>query len=90
MKSFFDNDPSEDFFHKDVLKDVQSTKFEMEGISLIKVVDNYTCDVVAKDTKGHRSYRVGLEKNPKFPHLYKIFDVKGQQIVSPYQWRENL
>ena len=90
MKEFFDNNPTENFFHKDVLKDVESKNFKMEGITLVKVVNSHTCDVIAKDSKGHRSYRVGLEKNPNFRHYYKIFDVKGQQIVSTYQWRENL
>lgn len=90
MKSLFDNYPTINFFNKSVLNDVKEVKFEVEKIGLIKMLGEYDCDVVVKDQKGHRSYRVKLEKNSKFPHLYQIVDVKGQKIVSPYQWRDDL
>lgn len=90
MKSLFENNPSEDLFQKKVIEDTKDHKFEIDGISLIKVIDNYTCDVVAKDANGFRSYRVGLEKNSRFIHFYRIHDVKGQKLVSTYQWRASL
>lgn len=87
MKSIFENNSNEELVGKKVLKDLKNKKFEIEGISLVKVKDGHHCDVVAKDSKGHRSYLVTLEKNSKFPHYYRIFDVRGQKIVSKYQWR---
>lgn len=90
MKSLFDNYPTNNFFNKSVLNDVKEVKFEVEKIGLIKMLGEYDCDVVVKDHLGHRSYRVKLEKNSKFPHLYQIVDVKGQKIVSSYQWRDEL
>ncbi len=90
MKSLFDNYPKKDFFNKSVLNDVKEVKFEVEKIGLIKMIGEYDCDVVVKDHKGHRSYRVKLEKNSSFPLHYKIVDVKGQKIVSSYQWRDEL
>ena len=75
---------------KTLLKDVEKLKFEIDKITLVKVRDNYHCDVVARDAKGHRSYKVKLEKNSKFPHFYKIFDIQGQKIISTYQWKGDL
>lgn len=90
MKGLFGNLPNHELFNKTVLKDVKDKTFEVESLSLIKMFGDYNCDVVAKDHKGHRSYRVRLEKNPKFTHLYRIIDVKGQRLASPYQWKEKL
>lgn len=90
MKGLFSNLPSDNLFNKVVLKDVEGKTFEVENLSLVKMLGDYHCDVVAKDHKGHRSYRVRLEKNPKFTHLYRIIDVKGQRLTSPYQWKEKL
>lgn len=90
MKSLFDNNPNKGLFHKNVLNDSKDLSFEIEAITLIKMVDGHNCDVIAKDAKGFRSYRVSLEKNANFPHYYRIDDVKGQKIVSDYQWRTNL
>ena len=88
MKSIFDNNPTDDLIDKSIIKDVKEMNFQMEDITLVKVIDHYSCDVVAKDSKGHRSYRVSLERNTGFRHLFKIKNVKGQKIVSKYQWRE--
>lgn len=73
MKSLFSNSPKESFFNKSVLNDVKEHTFEIENISLIKTLGDYHCDIVAVDHKGHRSYRVKLEKNSRFPHLYKNY-----------------
>ncbi len=88
MKAIFEHNPTLELHHKKVIKDLKGKNFQVDEISLIKVKDSHHCDVVAKDAKGYRSYAVTLEKNAKFPHLYKIFDVQGQKIVSKYQWRE--
>lgn len=86
MKSLFENNPNEALINGTVLKDVKGKKFEIEDISIVKVVDGNQCDVVAKDAKGFRSYLVVLEKNSSFPHFYKIADVKEQKLISSYQW----
>jgi hypothetical protein len=88
MESIFEHNPSADLHHKKVIKDLKDHHFKIDEISLVKVKDGLHCDVVAKDAKGFRSYAVTLEKNAKFPHLYRVFDVRGQKIVSKYQWRE--
>ncbi len=90
MDKLFKNAQDETLFHKNVLKDTKEHQFKIDEINLVKVIDGHHCDVIAKDAKGFRSYRVTLEKNSKFPHLYRIFDVQGQKLVSNYQWRANL
>ena len=90
MQALFNNDATEEHFNKDVLKEVADKKFEIESITLVKVIDSLNCDVVAKDNKGFRSYRVGLEKSKKFAHFHRIVDVKGQKIESSYQVGANL
>ncbi|MBG60553.1 MAG: hypothetical protein CMJ16_08860 [Peredibacter sp.] len=90
MKSLFENNPKKALFNKSVLEDVKEHTFNIEEISLIKVLGGHRCDVVAKDAKGHRSFRVILEKNSTFSHFYKISDVREQKLVSKYQWRASL
>mgnify|MGYP006945858449 CR=1 FL=1 len=90
MKELFENNPTDKLFNKSVLKDVKEHLFEIEGIGLIKELSGFGCDVVAKDAKGHRSFKVRLEKNSSFPHFYKISDVREQGIVSQYQWKDSL
>ena len=90
MESLFNNLPKTEMFSESVINDVKEVNFEVEKISLIKMYGDYHCDVIAKDNKGHRSYRVNLEKNPKFTHLYQITNVKGQKLTSTYQWKEQL
>jgi hypothetical protein len=90
MNKLFNNAPDEDYFSKSVLKDVKDVDFQIDSVGLIKILNNYECDVVVKDSKGHRSCRVKLEKNFKFPHLYRISDVRGQKLVSDYQWKGSL
>ncbi|PIP92548.1 MAG: hypothetical protein COW00_00105 [Bdellovibrio sp. CG12_big_fil_rev_8_21_14_0_65_39_13] len=87
MKSIFENNSTKKLVHQKVLDDLKATHFEVEDITLVKMVNGLHCDVIAKDSKGYRSYAVTLEKNSKFDHLHRIFDVRGQKIVSPYQWR---
>ncbi len=87
MRQIFENNPKEDLIDKKVIKDLANYHFNIENISLIKVLNRTSCDVVAKDLKGYRSYLVNLEKSSKFTHFYKIFDVKGQKIISSYQWK---
>ena len=88
MKSIFSHNAKEDLVHKKVSKDLKSLHFDVENISLIKIRNGLSCDVVVKDKKGFRSYRVSLEKNSKYPHLYRIYNVQGQKLVSSYQWRD--
>ena len=87
MESIFSNNANEDLLNESVLKDTEKIRFEIEEITLIKVINDYLCDVVVKDPKGYRSYIVRLEKSSKNPYFYKIFNVKGQKFVSTYQWR---
>lgn len=90
MRSIFNNSPNEDVVSSQVINELKSTNFKVEDITLIKMIDPYLCDVVIKDVKGFRSYAVTLEKNLDFPHLYRISDVKGQKLVSAYQWEKSL
>ena len=73
--------------HKQVISDAKEHNFKIESITLVKMLDSYNCDVVAKDSKGHRSYRVKLDQSSHYPHSYKIREIKGQRLVSNYQWR---
>ena len=90
MKALFNNDATEEHFNKDVLKEAGDQKFAIESITLVKVIDGLSCDVVAKDNKGIRSFHVGLEKSTNFSHFYRIVDVKGQKIESSYQLGDSL
>jgi len=90
MNKLFSNAPDEDYFSESVLEDVKEMKFQIDSVGLVKILNNYECDVVVKDPKGHRSYRVKLDKSPRFSHLYRISDVRGQKLVSNYQWEGNL
>lgn len=88
MKAIFEHNTNLDLHHKKVIADLKDHRFEIEKITLVKVKDDFHCDVVAKDKKGFRSYAVVLEKNAKFQHLYRIFDVRGVKLVSSYQWKD--
>lgn len=90
LKSLFENNPNIDLFNEGVLKDSKDKVFEIVSLTLVKQVDEFSCDVIAKDSKGFRSYRVLLEKSSKFQHFYRIVDVKGQEIVTTYQWKGNI
>lgn len=90
MQELFNNNPTKGLFHKDVLAAVKDHKFEVGPITLVKVIDEFNCDVVAKDAKGLRSFKVTLEKSSNFAHFYRVLDVKGQKLESPYQWRASL
>lgn len=87
MNSLFNNGPSLDLVEKEVIRDTKDLSFSIDKITLVKILDNYTCDVITKDSNGFRSYRVTLKRNSKFKHLYKIGNVTGQKIISKYQWR---
>lgn len=86
----FNNSPIERYFSSGVLSDLKGHKFEIENIRLLKRVNDYQCDVVIEDNKGFRSYKVKLEKNHRYTHLYKITDIQGQKLVSTYQWKDEL
>lgn len=90
MKELFENNPTEMFFNDLVIKDVKGLTFKIQNIGLVKELSGDRCDVVAKDFKGYRSFLISLEKNGKFPHVYKIVDVKEQKLSSHYQWRESI
>ena len=88
MRSLFIHDPDKNLLHKSVLKKVKGRHFKSHNITLVKAIGHHHCDVVAKDTKGYRSYRINLEKNPRFIHLYRIFHIQEQQLTNPYQWED--
>jgi hypothetical protein len=90
MSDLFNHSTNEKLHHKKLISDVEKTVFNIENITLIKVLDSTHCDVVARDHKGHRSYKVTLEKNAKFTYFYRVFDVKGQKLISPYQYERTL
>ena len=85
MNQIINNNPSRDLINEKVISDLKKVNFKVDRIHLIKVINNYTCDVFIKDSKGVRRYFVTLEKNSKFKHLYKILDVKGKKLDSRYQ-----
>ena len=87
MERIFEHNATEELVHKKVINDLKDHHFDIEEITLVKMRSGLHCDVVAKDLKGYRSYAVTLEKNSKFDHLYRIFDVRGQKITSTYQWK---
>ena len=87
MKSIFNNNPNEEEVNNKVITDLSNSKtvFDVERIHLVKFIDGFHCDVVAKDPKGFRNFRVALEKSSKFKHDFKIVDVAERQIESRYQ-----
>jgi hypothetical protein len=87
MDSIFNNNPNEELLNKTILKDLLKKKeeFKVDSIHLVKVVNNYECDVFSKDQKGVRRYLVKLEKNAKFRHLYRILDISEKTVDSRYQ-----
>ena len=89
MESLFNNERNSDLLGPSTIEDLDKIdkKFHIEKIILIKMKNAFSCDVVAKDNKGYLSYHVDLEKNSKFPHHYRILNIKGQKLTSPYQWR---
>ena len=87
MRSMFHNNPNSNLLHGSIVDAVKEKSFNINKITLIKVVNDFSCDVIARDNKGFRSYRVMLEKNSKFAHFYRIHDIKEQNLKSPYQWR---
>ena len=85
MREIINNNPSESLVNESVIKELKKTTFNVDKIHLIKLLTNYSCDVFLKDSKGVRRYLVTLERNSKFDHMYKIFDVKGMKLDSRYQ-----
>ena len=90
MDSLFKYHPMEGLFHESVTREVKGHKFNIERITMVKVIDSYHCDVVAKGPKEFRSYRIQLERSSRFPHFYRIEDVQGQKLTSSYQWKGEL
>lgn len=88
MTSIFNGDASDELVNEKVLADTAGQDFKVEAITLVKLIDSYTCDVVVKDGQGYRSYLVSLEKDHKFDHDYRILDVQGQKLISNYQWEK--
>lgn len=87
VRSLFNNEKNSDLLSNSILEDTKEIDFKMDEITLIKLKNNYECDVVVKDSKGYRSYLVSLSKNSHFKHLYKVESISGQKITSEYQWR---
>ena len=90
IKSIFENTPDKTLLHPSIIKDIGERSFKIDKLKLVKANNPYSCDVVVEDLKGHRSYKLALEKNSKLPHFFRIIDIKEQKIVSPYQWKELL
>ncbi len=86
MEQIFSHNPNPDLIHTKIIEDLKGHKFKIEDITLVKKINGLSCDVVAKDVRGYRSYRVALEKNTRFPHLYRVLDVSEQKLISKYQW----
>jgi hypothetical protein len=90
MNELFSNNTDKKLHHKNLIADVKGKSFNVEHIMLVKMLDSTHCDVVVRDPKGFRSYLVTLEKNSKFTYFYRLFDVKGQKIISGYQHKGSL
>jgi hypothetical protein len=88
MSAIFLKKANEDLVNEQVLKVIEGQRFTVEAITLVKMLNSYKCDVVVKDDKGFRGYLVTLERAAKFEHGFRIADVKGQKLVSSYQWEE--
>lgn len=88
MNGIFLGEADDDLVNEQVLKDVKGQKFSVENITLVKMINSYKCDVVVRDSKGFRSYLVTLERAAKFEYGFRVADVKGQKLVSNYQWEE--
>ena len=86
MRGIFLGSADEELVSKEVMEAAKAMKFQIEDITLIKMIGALNCDVVVKDHKGHRGYQVSLERSSKFEYEYRIADVKGQKLISKYQW----
>ena len=84
MKSLLEYDPIEGLFHKSVLDEVKGHRFKVDRVSLVKVIDDYRCDIITKGEKRLEGHRINLEKGPRFPLNYRIKDVLGQRISKDY------
>ena len=85
-----ENNPDVKLFNESVLNDTKNKTFNIDIITLVKLVGNDKCDVVTQDSKGFRSYQIKLEKSSKFKRFYRVLEVKGQKIASEYQWKDKL
>ena len=85
MQQIIENNPAENLVNAKVIKDLSDVQMKVDYIHLVKVVNSFTCDVFTKDPNGVKRYLVSLEKNSKFPHKFRILDVKGQKVDSRYQ-----
>lgn len=86
MRGVFLGSADEDLVKQEVIEAAKAMKFQIEGITLIKMIGALNCDVVVKDLKGYRAYQVSLERSSKFEYEFRIADVKGQKLISDYQW----
>lgn len=86
MKKIVENDPSENLLNKSIIEDIEKLKdnFSVELLGQVKVLDPFRCDVFIKERRGTRRFQVTLEKNAKFPHLYKLLDVIEKKIDQEY------
>ena len=80
MNAIFSQSPDKKLLHPTVIKDMQKYTFNVERISSVRVIDSYTCVVVAKFANKMRSYFIQLEKSANNPHLYRIRDVRGRAV----------
>lgn len=88
MRGIFLGSVDEDLVKKEVIEAAKAMKFQIEDITLVKMIGTLNCDVVVKDLKGYRAYQVSLERSSKFEYEYRIADVKGQKLKSEYQWSD--
>jgi len=88
MRGIFLGSADEELVSKEVMEAAKAMKFQIEDITLVKMIGALNCEVVVKDHKGHRGYHVSLERSSKFEYEYRIADVKGQKLISKYQWSD--
>ena len=86
MRHILLHQEDEDLVSEEVIKAAKSMQFQIEAITLVKMIGALNCDVVVKDAKGYRGYRVSLGRSSKHKFEYQIIDVKGQKLISDYQW----
>ena len=85
MNSIFNNGRDEDLASEKVLKDLRDKDFKINRIHLVKVKDNFSCDVFTRDPKGVRRFHVSLGKSLKHAHSYKIIKVQEEKVDLRYQ-----
>lgn len=85
MRSVVNNYANKDLVDQKIVKEVSSTSFKVDYIHLVKVIDEFHCDVLTRDPKGVRRFFVSLDKSMRFKHGFMIKDIKELKVSSRYQ-----